>query len=97
MNTTRPDIDLGNEVRDTITDFRGIAVAITNWLAGCQRVTVQPRGLHDGKPIESITFDAEQLEVLGPGLVSTIKAARPVPTGGPSIAPTRAPDPGVTR
>ena len=35
--------NLGDEVKDTITGFKGIVVARTEWLNGCARVTVQPQ------------------------------------------------------
>jgi hypothetical protein len=81
------DIDLGDIVKDSITDLRGVVVAITDWLNGCQRVTVQPKELKDGKPVETSTFDVEQLELL-----HSVKVKRTA-SGGPSITPTRAADP----
>lgn len=57
-------IALGDQVKDTITGFDGIVVAITNWLNGCRRITIQPKALHEGKPIESQTFDENQLSVV---------------------------------
>ena len=84
----RPVINLGDKARDSISWFEGIVIAITNWLNGCQRITIGPQALHDGKPIESHTFDAEQVV-----LVTAAPQKAMVPTGGPSIAPTRARDP----
>lgn len=83
----RGQIELGDEAKDQITGFSGVVIAITNWLAGCQRVSVQPRELKDGKPIESVTFDVEQLDL--------VKSARKVvaQTGGPHDAPRRQADP----
>lgn len=86
--TNRPDIKLGDEVRDTISGFQGIVVCISNWLNGCQRITVQPQALHEGKSIGSETIDAEQVEVISE--TPPVKASK---TGGPSIAPVRAADP----
>lgn len=60
------EINVGDVVRDTVTGFEGIAVAITKWLHGCMRITVQPQKLHDGKPIEPQTFDAPQLVLVNP-------------------------------
>jgi hypothetical protein len=54
-------VELGQRVKDTITGFEGIAIARTEWLYGCVRVTVQPQSMHDGKPIDSSTFDEPQL------------------------------------
>lgn len=55
-------INLGDTARDTITGFEGVVVCVSQWLHGCQRLTLQPRELKDGKPVEACTFDEPQLE-----------------------------------
>ena len=85
----KKEITLGSKCRDTISGFTGIVVAITNWLNGCQRITIQPQELKDGKPIESHTFDVQQVEVVE-AKAAVEPEKRP---GGPSIAPTRSADP----
>lgn len=67
----------GDVIRDTITGFKGVLTARTEWLNGCVRLTIQPQELKDGKPIESHTFDVEQCE-----LVETAKPKTVKPTGG---------------
>lgn len=62
MQTQR--INLGDEVIDKVTGFKGIAVARTQWLTGCDRITVQPKLGKDGKPIDPHSFDEGQLEVV---------------------------------
>ena len=85
----RPDgLKLGDKARDRISGFKGVVVAITEWLNGCQRITIQPEELKDGEPVENYTFDAEQIEVVSVQQVDYASKA-----GGPSIAPTRAADP----
>lgn len=79
---------LGAEYRDTITGFSGVVVAVTQWLNGCVRVSIQPKALHDGKPVESSTFDIEQVEEV----VKAPQAVRSA-TGGDRVAPQRAKDP----
>jgi hypothetical protein len=81
-------IQLGQEVRDTISGFEGVVIAVTNWLYGCRRITVQPRDMKDGKPIESCTFDEPQLLAM-----TDTAAAERVPTGGDRDTPPRAADP----
>ena len=81
-------IKLGDTVKDQISGFTGTVVALTEWLNGCRRITVQPAALHEGRPVANDTFDAEQ--------IAKVKAAPPLSssrTGGPSIAPRRAVDP----
>lgn len=75
---------LGDTVKDTVTDFTGTVVSRHEYLNGCVRLSVQPRELKDGKPIESQGFDIEQLQL--------VKAAEPravVPSGGPHNDPPR--------
>lgn len=57
-------IKVGDEVRDTITGFSGVVVCRSEWMFGCVRITVQPRELKDGKPVDYVSFDEDQLEVL---------------------------------
>lgn len=88
--TTTAKCSLGDLVRDTVSGFTGVAVARTEWLNGCWRITVQPKALDkDGKPAPLETFDNFQLEV--------VEAKRqPVgnkETGGPRQAPVRQADP----
>jgi hypothetical protein len=85
-------INLGQTVRDTITGLEGVAIARTEWLYGCIRITIQPRGLHDGKPVESQCFDEAQLVAVEaekvPGDVNGEHRA------GPKPSPSRRADPG---
>lgn len=81
-------VKLGDEVRDQISGFTGVVVAITEWLNGCRRITIQPKALFEGKPVDNNTFDAEQIEKIEEGpLLPEFKK------GGPSIAPQRPIDP----
>lgn len=82
------EIKLGDKVRDTISGFEGIVVAICDWLSGCRRITISPQELHDGKPVGDWTFDANQLELISRGAV----AKEPV-IGGGRDNPTRNADP----
>lgn len=75
---------LGDTLRDKITTFEGVATSKHEYLNGCVRFSLTPTKLHDGKPIESQTFDVEQLEI--------VKAAEPravKPAGGPHSEPSR--------
>lgn len=93
-------VNLGDEARHIITGFSGIVIALTEWLNGCVRVTVQSRELKDGKTIEAQSFDLQEVEVTQAGAVAPIADAdapakvahesgsrsRP---GGPRPEPTR--------
>lgn len=63
------EIALGDLAQDTITGFTGVVICVSQWLHGCRRLTLQPRDLKDGKPIESVTFDEPQLLLLTPKLI----------------------------
>lgn len=68
-------VNLGDRVKDPITGYQGIVVAMTDWLYGCRRPLVQAEGLtDDGKPKSSESFDEDQLVVLERNVVK-----RPVP------------------
>jgi len=75
-------ITLGDEVQDSVTGFKGIAIARTTWLSGCDRYIVQPKGVDKaGKIYESNTFDEDSLIILKK---KKVKEGQRV-TGGPGL------------
>ena len=60
-------LKLGDKVKDIITGFTGIAVAKTEWIHGCDRITVQPTVKKDGKLPENMTFDEPSLVIVKAG------------------------------
>jgi len=78
-------IELGDIARDTITGFQGVVVARTKWLHGCERITLQPKEMKDGKPIDNYSFDVPQCE-----LVQSSAHRGTDDTGGPRPEPVRA-------
>lgn len=82
------EITLGCRAKDDISGFSGIVIAITTWLNGCVRVTIQPQELREGKRIETDTFDIEQVVYLGVGT-----KINSVPSGGDRPSIGRAKDP----
>ena len=62
-------VKLGDRAKDIITGYRGIVVAITDWLMGCKRITIQSEELKDGSPVDSKTFDVGHIEVLDAGAI----------------------------
>jgi len=81
--------DLGCVAKDLVTGYTGVIIAKTEWLSGCRRYVLQSQKLHDGKPVESLSVDEEQIELdeIAPRVVIG------KPTGGPCPAPTRPKDP----
>lgn len=56
-------IKLGDRVKDTITGFEGIVTAYTQWLHGCDRLSVEGTSLTGhGFPVGAETFDIMRLE-----------------------------------
>lgn len=77
-------IQLGQQVRDKVSGFTGIATSRVEYLNGCVQYAIRPRVEADGKFPEAHYFDEEQLEVVGEGI-----AIRQRKAGGPPMdAPT---------
>ncbi len=81
INVDSKGIELGDEVKDTITGFEGVAIAITQWITGCPRITVQPKVGKDGKVPEASSFDVLTLVVKKKKKAE--KVEMPKKTGGP--------------
>lgn len=93
MNETS--IELGDEVRDTVTPFQGIVIGITEWLNGCRRLVVQPRKLTDKNSMPSTeSIDETQVVIVKKRVVLGGNTPKPGATG--NAAPKRGgprPDP----
>jgi len=72
-------ITLGDEVKDKVTGFKGVAVVRHTYLQGCDRISVQPPIDKEGKHPDAVAFDEPQLEVLK---TKKIKQGQKI-TGGP--------------
>lgn len=73
-------INLGAEVTDKVTGFKGTVIGRTEWHYGCRRYTVQPKGVKkDGKTFDPLTFDEDALTVTKDFKKPTVKE-----TGGPN-------------
>ncbi len=82
---------LGKEYKDSISGFRGVAVARTTYLYGCVRVMICPTKLKDdGDFLPDCWFDEPQL--IGVRSKKVLKKTGE-PPGGPAraIAPNRDP------
>ena len=78
-------LPLGAKVRDKITGFTGIVTARHEWLYGCLTYSVQPRDLHEGKPVDRQPFDEDSLEFIE---LAHGDATEPT-TGGPARGASR--------
>jgi len=57
-------INLGDEVKHSITGVKGIATARTHYLSGCDRITVQPKVKKDGTLPDALMFDEPEIEII---------------------------------
>ena len=83
MTIDEYEIQLGDEYRDTITGFVGIAIGRHEYIHGCTRITLQKA--KDGD-IKEYSFDAPALEATKPRKKVTSKR-----TGGPRNTPPARP------
>jgi len=57
-------VTLGERVEDSVSGFKGIAVARHSYLQGCDRISVQPVINKDGELPKEVSFDEPQLETV---------------------------------
>ena len=77
-------VELGDEVEDRVSGFKGIAVARTRWISGCDRISIQPKGVDkDGKTFESQSFDEPMLKIIKRGKVEVTERDEDDDSGGP--------------
>ena len=56
-------VTLGDEVKDKVSGFKGIAVCRHSYLNGCDRITVQPKSIKGLELPDERSFDEPQLDV----------------------------------
>ncbi len=82
-------IELGDEVRDLVTGFQGIATARIVYLVGCQHIGVTPKELHEGVPRPVQWIDEPQLEVVRKQAVEIPVGYEPEPPKAGRTTPIR--------
>lgn len=70
-------IELGQKIRCKVTGFEGIAISRVEYLNGCIQYCIKPKVGKDGKILDGIYIDEEQLEVIGKGLSISEKEKKP--------------------
>lgn len=78
--------ELGDKLRDRVSGFTGIAMAIIEFYNGCVRYMLEPETDKDGKLVEACYIDVQQLEKVDDGLNKKQERAKQN-TGG-SVNPT---------
>ena len=76
------EIKMGDQVKHTFTDFKGVVTGICTYISGCVQIQVTARKLHDDKIVET-WIDTNQLALVK----AKKKAARRLGTGGPQSSP----------
>jgi hypothetical protein len=67
-NTTDWKFDLGDRVKDRVTELEGIITTRTEHLNGCKQYGINPPVDKDGKMREGYNIDGEQLDLVDEGL-----------------------------
>ena len=62
-------LKLGDEVKDVLSGFQGVITNKSHWLFNMDTYGVKPRELKDGKPVDSMVFDEERLEIVQEGVI----------------------------
>lgn len=78
-------VDLGDQVRDKVTGFKGIVTGKAQYLTGCKQVLVTPKVGEDGKYLDACWLDVDRVEIIGKGIVQI----EVVDNGGPQQSPSR--------
>lgn len=73
--------ELGDEVKDRVSNFQGIVITQTRHLNGCHQYGVAPKVDKDGKMADSYNIDEAQLELVSKGLNKT-KPVKQADVGG---------------
>jgi hypothetical protein len=55
--------DLGLEAEDKVTGFKGILIARSQWLTGCNTYVLQPPVNKEGAVPETKSFDEQRLKI----------------------------------
>lgn len=83
-------IELGDRVKDKITGLEGIVVGRTQWIHGCDTISVQPEGLDkESKPIGRTSFDEGQVVITKKRAYKMEEPKAEVRPGGPRPEPKR--------
>lgn len=77
--------ELGDEVECKVTGFKGIVTGVSQWLTGCDKVSVQAPIQKDGKYGESFWIDKAAVTILKRGKVKSNQVQEEVKKGGPAI------------
>jgi hypothetical protein len=79
-------IGLGDIARDKMTGLEGEVVAHSTYIHNCDRLTIQPKGLKDGRPYDTRSFDILGMEFVKKGTAKVYApVVQPVAAFGDSV------------
>lgn len=81
----RKPVGLGDKVKDPVTGHTGIAIAITTYMNGCDRIAVQGK-IDKGGKIPEFHFDEPQLKIVKRKEIKVEPDEVRKVTGGPAFA-----------
>ena len=61
---------LGDKVKSRLTGLTGIVTTRSECLFGCNRYWVTPQELKDGKPVEGMWVDEDEIDCLQSGVIA---------------------------
>lgn len=76
-------IELGDEVKCKITEFKGVVTALSQCLTGCDRAGVRGPLTSDGKLGEEYWFDIPALKIIGKNKIKLESVQSKTKKGGP--------------
>lgn len=77
--------ELGSRLRDKVDGMTGIATARCLYLNGCVQYCIKPHVDKDGKNVDGMFVDEQQLELVDEGVLVSKPAPKIAATGGPAM------------
>lgn len=70
-------IECGDLCEDKVTNFRGVVMAIVDYLHNEDRIQLKSRELNNGVPLEAQWFDKSMVSLLGKAIVTPVHCSSP--------------------
>ena len=77
-------IEMGDEVKDTITGFKGVVTGTASYITGCDQALVSPKIKKDGTLTEAHWFDVMRIVCVK---AKAVKLEITIDPGGPQQSP----------
>lgn len=77
---------LGDQVKDSISGFKGIVVGRAEFLYGCVQLSIAPQETKDGRVLDTVWLDEDRVVVTEENALA-VPATAAERAGGPSMSP----------